>query len=53
MPLNNDPCRVRSTVIHLNHIEIYYAFRISVCRYNGSCIAVDVSYENVFQVKKW
>ena len=42
MSLNNDPCMIRPTLIHLNPIELnYYLFMISIDKCNGSFNVVD------------
>ena len=40
--LNNEPCMIRPTFIHLNPMELnYYPFMIGLDKCNGSCNAVD------------
>ena len=40
--LNNEPCKIRSTLIDLNPIELnHYPFMVSLDKYNGICNAVD------------
>ena len=43
MPLNNEPCRTRHTLIDLNHVALNYSFMISLDKCNGSCNSVDNS----------
>ena len=43
MPLNNEQCRTRHTLIDLNHVALNYSFMISLDKCNGSCNSVDNS----------